>query len=183
MLCHLTRWMISQAHDKGRKMPRFVSRHAGRCEGCRAYSRFAGSLPSRLFGEIPAVLAEVPDFLPRRIPPISDEAGLERPSRSRLRLFLRPVPAAALLFVLGAGITILWILPGGSGPTETETKKALADLKYVTTVPDILQSAVANAESSLVRERLVLEKSVCSACDYLQARLNIRIERTEQRTT
>jgi len=185
MLCRLTRWMISRELDMGKKMPRFAARHAGRCDACRAYARFTASLPSRFSGEIPAVLAEAPDSLAGRIPPISDEAGPRRRSRFRRRLFLSPVrvilKAGAVVIILAVGVFLFRLVPGKPGPTAAATKAAFADLKFVTAVPDELQSAVAKAESSLVRERLLLEKSFLSVYDYLQARLNIRIERKGQR--
>ena len=42
---------------------------------------------------------------------------------------------------------------------------------------------VTEAESSLARERQILERSVASAVEYLQARLNIKIERRESPKT
>ena len=56
---------------------------------------------------------------------------------------------------------------------------ALAALKTVTAAPDEFQGMVREAESPLARERQILEHSVASAVEYLQARLNIKIERRE----
>jgi hypothetical protein len=53
-------------------------------------------------------------------------------------------------------------------------------LKSVTAAPDELGGAVAGAESSLDREREILEKSVLSALDYVQTRLNIKVEWKER---
>jgi len=180
MFCKLTRRLISRAEDRGKKMPRFAERHAARCGACREYVRFAASLPSRLSGDRPAFLAAVPDF------PLGQakwvEAGASRGKREILgrRLVLHPFPAAAAVLVIAAGALILFqVVLRESSPSPEDRAAALATLKSVTAAPDGFQGMVKDAESPLARERQILEKSVLSAVEYLQARLNIRIERRE----
>jgi predicted anti-sigma-YlaC factor YlaD len=180
MFCKLTRWLISREVDRGKKTPRFALRHAERCKACRAYVRFAASLPSRLSGERPAFLAAVPDF------PLNEaewvENGGNRGKRKvpRRRLFLHPFPVvvAAVLVVAGA-IVLFQVVLREPSPSPRERAAALATLKSITAAPDDFQGIVREAESPLARESQILEQSVASAIEYLQARLNIRIERRE----
>jgi hypothetical protein len=53
-------------------------------------------------------------------------------------------------------------------------------LKSITAAPGELGGAVIDVESSLDREREILERSILSALDYLQERLNIKIERRDR---
>ena len=47
----------------------------------------------------------------------------------------------------------------------------------VSGAPGELRGVVSEAESSLDKERQILEESIASAAEYLQVRLNIKIER------
>jgi hypothetical protein len=178
MFCKLTRWLISREADRGKKTPRFALRHAERCGACREYERFVTSLPSRFAGDRSAFLAAVPGF------PLNeagwagtvDDQGKRKTVRPRF--VLRPLPAAvaALAIVTGALVLFQVVLRVPS-PSPRERAAVLAALKAVTAAPDDLQGIVREAESPLARESQILEKSVLSAVEYLQARLNIRIER------
>jgi hypothetical protein len=180
MFCHLTRWLISGAEDRGKKMPRLAERHAARCGACREYARFTAALPSRLSGEKAALLAAVPDFPLNEAKWAETGAGLGKRAGLRRRLVLHPFPAAAAALVMVAGALILFhVVRRGSSLTSAEEQAAIASLKSVTAAPDGFQGIVTEAESSLERERQILERSVASAVEYFQARLNIRIERRE----
>jgi len=180
MLCKLTRWLISREVDRGIKTPRFALRHGERCGACRAYARFAASLPSRFAGERPAFLASVPDF------PLNEarwaEDGGVREKRGILprRLVLHPFPAAAAAILVVAGVLVLFqVVLREAGPSTQDEAAALAALKTVTAAPDEFQGMVGKVESPLAKERQILEQSVASAVEYLQARLNIKIERKD----
>jgi hypothetical protein len=184
MFCHLTRWLISRAVDQGKKLPRFAERHAVRCGACREYALFTASLPSRLSGERPAFLAAVPDFPLREAKGVED--GADRGGRKIFlrRLVLHPFPAAAAALIVIAGALILFqVVLRESSPSPEDRAAALAALKSVTAAPDGFQGMVKEAESPLARERQILERSVVSAVEYLQARLNIKIERRESPKT
>lgn len=184
MFCKLTRWLISRAEDRGRKMPRFAERHAARCGACREYVRFAASLPSRLSGDRPAFLAAVPDFPLGEAKWVEDGTDPGRREPLRRRLLLHPFPAAAAALIVIAGALILFQVElRESSPSPEERAAALATLKSVTAAPDGFQGIVKEAESPLARERQILERSVASAVEYLQARLNIKIERRESPKT
>ena len=180
MMCPLTRWLISRSLDTGKKMPGFAARHAQRCGACREYARFAESLPARFSGELPSLLADVPEAPPLALPSESKEERFIRSPRMGIRRFIRPVPVAALALFLVAGIFLFRQIVGGPGIKPGAT---LADLKSLITIPRDVQAAAVQAESPLVQERLLLEKSVLSAFEYLQARLNIKIERKDSRST
>jgi hypothetical protein len=178
MFCKLTRWLISREADRGKTTPRFALRHAERCGACREYARFAASLPSRFAGDRSAFLAAVPD-VPLNEAAWVDEGGA-RGKRGilRRRLVLHPYPIAAAAVLVVAGAIILFqVVLREPGPSATERAAALAALRAITAAPDDLQGIVREAESPLARESQILEKSVLSAVEYLQARLNIRIER------
>jgi len=177
MLCHLTRWFISRSEDEGGAWPRIAERHAARCGACREYARFVSSLSARMGAEIPSFLAQAPEA-----PPTLEGIDAKGP-RSRRRasgrrpVLLRPLPLAsaavtlvALLFIFAPAV---FRTPGLS---PADRQAAFAVLKTVTTAPADLRGAVAGAESSLDREREILEKSVLSALEYVQARLNVRVE-------
>jgi len=180
MLCHLTRRMISRAEDRGKKMPGWAERHSARCGACREYARFAASLKERLSGEKPALLAAVPDF------PLNEarwaEAEARRGNREVFgrRLVAHPFPVAAAALVVVAGVLILFqtVLREPS-PSPEERAAALAGLRSLTAAPDDFMGIVTEAESALAKEREILERSVVSAVEYLQARLNIKIERRD----
>ena len=183
MFCNLTRWLISRAEDRGKKMPRFAERHAARCGACREYALFAASLSSRLSGETSEFLAKAPDS-PLDPAAWVPEEGAGRGTRApfRRRFVLHPFPAAAAVLVVAASALVLFLVvrPGpGPGLTSAEKQAVIASLKSVSIAPAEFRGAVAEAESSLARERQILEKSVLSAVEYLQARLNIRVERKE----
>ncbi|HSA94571.1 MAG TPA: hypothetical protein VLJ16_00875 [Acidobacteriota bacterium] len=188
MRCRINRWMISRAEDAGKVPPRFVERHTARCEACGEFSRAAASISSRLRAERRAWLAKVPDFpidLTRgpELSPAASPASGPRPSASpHSRSFLRPLPvAASALAILAAGLILFQVYLRGPGPSAEDRLAARAAIDRLTSAPQTLPAAVGEAESALERERRILEESVASAAEYLQARLNIRIERREPR--
>ena len=181
MICNLTRWLISRAEDRGKEMPRFAERHAVRCGACRDYALFAAALSSRLSGETPAFLAEAPDS-PLDLAAWVPVEGAGRGTRAlfRRRFVLHPFPAAAAALVVVVSALIIFRVVGrgpGPGLTSAEKQAVIASLKSVAAAPAEFRLAAAEAESSLAKERQILERSVLSAVEYLQARLNIKIER------
>ena len=184
MLCTLSRWMISRAEDTGKKLPSIVARHVRRCGACGDQARAAASLSARLKGERTAWLAAVPEFSAglkrdREEPDMASRAAdTARPKPRRSWLALRPIPVAASLIVLAAaGLVLFRVIPRETAPSAEDRVAARAAIKTLTTAPEGLQGVIGEAESSLDRERRILESSVVAAVDYLQARLNIKIER------
>lgn len=177
MLCPLIRWLISRKTDTGVKMPEWGARHVERCESCRAYAAFSESLPDRLSEEVSAHLAAVPGVDARRIPFESVVSPAGR--RAGRRHFLRPFPVAAIVLTLGAAVVLIVGVRRGPTSAADEARAALAGLKRMTTVTGEWPGIIATAESSLEKERLILEKAARSACAYLQDRLNISIERKD----
>ncbi|HMA54499.1 MAG TPA: hypothetical protein VKT17_08545 [Acidobacteriota bacterium] len=184
MLCTLSRWLISRAEDTRKKLPSIVARHVRRCGACGAYARAAASLSTRLKGERSAWLAAVPEFpagleRDREEPEMAPgAAATARPRPRRSWLALRPVPVAVSLLVLvAAGFVLFRVVPRETAPTPADRVAARAAIKTLTTAPEGLQGVIGEAESSLDKERRILESSVVAAVDYLQARLNIKIER------
>jgi len=180
MLCAFSRWMISGAADTGKKPPRIVERHIRRCAACAEYARFASSLPARFAGDKDAFLAAVPEI------PLDEAAWAKEPVRadertsSGRRFALRPVPAVAgILVVVAAAFLVYRLAVREPGPTPEERAAGRAALKSLVSAPGELEGALTEAESSLEREGLILEKSIASAAEYLQARLNIKIERKD----
>jgi len=178
MRCFYARWAISRAEDRGTKRPRWVERHAGRCGSCGEYARFTASLKERFAGERPAVLAAVPEF------PLNEAAWAAAGDRgvqeraSHRRLVLRPLPAAAgALIVIAAGLVLLLVALREPSPSPQDRTAALSALRFLSAVPDRIPGVVTAAESSLEKERRILQKELSSAVEYLQARLNIKIER------
>jgi hypothetical protein len=186
MLCKISRWMISRADDTGKKLPRMAERHVGRCRACGEFARLSASLATRLRGERAAWLAQVPEFpwgLETRAEaaterPRAGEPGRSRPARPWFAL--RPLPAAAAALVIVAAAVVLFrVIPREAPPTAQDRVAARAALRTFTTAADRLPAAVTEAESLLEKERRILERSISSAAEYVQARLNIRIERKE----
>ncbi len=180
MLCHLTRKTISGSEDRGKALPRWAGRHIGRCEACRDYARFSASLKTRFAGDRSAFLAAVPEF------PLNDAAwdvaGAGRKERVSLgrRLVLHPFPAAAgVLAVAAAAFLVFRTVPRAPMPTAEDQAAARAAFKSLVAAPDGFRGALTGAESSLEKEKRIWESSVVSAVEYLQARLNIRIERRD----
>jgi hypothetical protein len=181
MLCHLARRAISGSQDRGRALPRWAGRHIGRCEACREYGEFAASLNTRLAGDRSAFLAAVPEFPLREA--AWDKAGTERKERISLgrRLVLHPFPAAAgVLAVAAAAFLVFRTVPRAAMPTAEDQAAARAAFKSIVAAPNGFRGALTEAESSLEQEKRIWESSVVSAVEYLQARLNIRIERRDE---
>ncbi|MGB8959655.1 MAG: hypothetical protein WCC00_11670 [Candidatus Aminicenantales bacterium] len=186
MLCTISRWMISRAEDTGKPLPRIVERHVRRCGVCGDEARSSASLASRLRGERSALLAEVPEF-PTGLESDREQPGrgsravdTTRPRSRRPWLALRPLPVAASLIVLvAAGLVLFRVIPRGTAPSAEDRIAARAAIRALTSAPKGLQGVFGEAESSLDKERQILERSIVSAVDYLQARLNIKIERKE----
>ncbi len=178
MLCRLTRWLISRAEDRGKALPRFAQRHAERCADCREYARFTAALSSRFSQEIRPFLAAIPDFPLNPAGPVSESP---RPGKGGLRgrrfAFL-PFPAAALA-VAATALILFLVVPRTASLSLRDREQAAATLKTVTAAPAQFRGILEGAETSLTNERAILEKSFLSAIDYLQARLNIKIERRE----
>jgi hypothetical protein len=181
MLCPLVKWLISKAEDGGKPLPGFAARHARRCRACGDYARAVASLSSGLRSERSAWLAAAPEFdvdLSTAGPLRPAEAPVRAPRRSWLGL--RPLPvAAALVAILAGAFVVVQVILRRPAPTAEERAAALAALKTITAAPAEVKGVIKEAESPLERERLVLQKSVASAVEFLQARLNIRIERRE----
>ena len=181
MICRIVRWTVSRAGDRGQAPPRWAARHAGRCPACREQARFMASLRERLAAERPAFLAAVPEF------PLNEAAWDKAESRDGARgvigrrPFLRPLPAAAGILLVAAAAAFLVFRTGGreSGPGAVDGAAARAALRSLASAPASLGGAITEAESSLEQEKRILEKSVVSAVEYLQARLNIKVERRE----
>jgi hypothetical protein len=178
MFCNLTRWLISRAEDRGKRMPRFAERHAARCEACREFGLFAASLSSRLSGETPSFLAKSPASPLDPAAWAAEGNGHGTGAPFRRRFALHPFPAAAAVVVVAASALILFLVVRREPAlTSAEKRAVIASLKSVAAAPAEFRLAVAGAESSLAKERQILERSVLSAVEYLQARLNIKIER------
>ncbi|MFO7732356.1 MAG: hypothetical protein R6X21_01750 [Candidatus Aminicenantes bacterium] len=181
MLCSLARRAISRSEDRGERMPRWAERHAARCGACREYARFTASLKARLSAEKEGFLAAVPDFPLNEASWARAAGGGERRGLFGLRPALRPWPAAAAaLTVLAAALVLFQVVLKGPSPAAEGRPAALPSLKAITAAAEGLPTVVANAESSLDKERRILEKSIASAFEYLQAQLNIRIERGDR---
>lgn len=180
MFCNLTRWLISRAEDRGKKMPRFAERHAVRCEACREFARFTTSLSVCLSAETSEFLAQAPDSPLDPAAWAAEGSGRGTRAPFRRRFVLHPFPAAAAVLVVAASALVLFlVVRPGPGLTSAEKRAVIVSLRSVTSAPAEFRGAVAQAESSLAKERLILEKSVLSAVEYLQTRLNISIERKE----
>ncbi len=186
MWCKPSRWMVSRSEDTGRKLPGFAGRHIGRCRACGEFARSSAALASRLRGERAAWLAGVPDFslgFESDAGPagtVGRAAAADKPASRRPRLGLRPLPvAAAVLVVAAAALVLFRSAPRAPAPTAQGRAAARAAIADLRSAPARLQGVLGEAESSLERERRVLEQSVTSAFEYLQTRLNIRIERKE----
>jgi hypothetical protein len=178
MTCELTRWLISRAEDRGKALPRFAERHAAACAACREHARFTASLRVRLGAEAPGFLAGTPEFAVDIAGAGDEDIGRGAREPGRRRPFLRPAPAAAAALAVVAGALILArVVLREPAPTPAEREAAFAALRSVTAAPGELPAAVAEVGSPLDRERQVLEKYVHSTVDYLQARLNIKVER------
>lgn len=162
-------------------MPRWAERHATRCGACREYARFTASLKARLSAEKEGFLAAVPDFPLNEASWASAAGSGERRGLFGLRPALRPLPAAAAaLTVLAAALVLFQVVLKGPSPATEGRPAALPSLKAITAAAEGLPTVVADAESSLDKERRILEKSIASAFEYLQAQLNIRIERGDR---
>jgi hypothetical protein len=180
MLCNLTRWLISRAEDREKEMPRFAERHAARCGACREYARFAASLSERLSGEASAFLAKAPDSPLAPAAWTAEEAGRGTLALHRRRFLAHPFPAAAAILLVAVSALVLFrVVRPGPGLTSAEKQAIIADLKSVAAAPSEFRVAIAEVESPLAKERQILERSVLSAVEYLQAHLNIKIERRE----
>jgi hypothetical protein len=182
MLCKYSRWMISRAEDTPKALPRIAERHVRRCRACAEYARTVASLSSRLRAERSAWLAGIPDFVvgpwPDAASSPSSEVAASTPRRSRPGL--RPLPVAAAVLVVIAGALVLFqVVLKAPGPTTEERAASLAALKTISAAPEEIGGAIKDAESSLDQERRILARSLVSAANYLQARLNIKIERRE----
>lgn len=181
MLCYLTRRAISGSEDRGKALPRWAGRHIVRCEACREYAGFAASLKTRLAGDRAALLAAVPEFPLKET--AWDKAGTERKERVSLgrRLVLHPFPAAVgVLAVAAAAFLVFRTVPRAPMPTAEDRAAARAAFKSLVGAPGGFRGALTEAESSLEKEKRIWESSVASAVEYLQARLNIRIERRDE---
>jgi hypothetical protein len=103
-----------------------------------------------------------------------------KPASFGRRLALRPLPAAAaVLAVVAAALLIFRVALREPGPTSEDRAAGRAAIMSIAAAPGGFRGALTEAESSLERERQALERSVASAVEYLQARLNVRIERRD----
>jgi len=183
MICLWTRWLISRSHDLGKPLPGFAARHAESCRRCREYARFCGTLPSRLSESLPARLDRAPASSPFRIPRVTEESENRRSGGPGRRVFLRPVLVAAAVLALAAGAFLFLRIANGPSMSAERAKAALEDLRKVTAAPGEWPSAVTTAESTLDKERRLIENAAKSAFDYLQNRLNITIVRADRQST
>jgi hypothetical protein len=184
MLCMLSRWMVSRAEDTGKKLPRFAVRHAKRCGACREFARSSASLSTGLEAERAAFLDGVPEFSVATLPATEisttergDVAGADR-QLGRPWPFLRPLTVAAAVLIIAVGAFVVFRIGRHEPELSVQDRAAaMAAIKSVSGAPGELGGIVGEAESSLDKERQILEKSIAAAAEYLQARLNIKIER------
>jgi hypothetical protein len=79
--------------------------------------------------------------------------------------------------LVAAGFVLFRVISREPAPSAENRVAARAAIKTLTSAPEGLPGVFGEAESSLDKERQILERSITSAVDYLQARLNIRVER------
>ena len=176
MFCTLCRWLISRAEDTGKKLPGIAEGHIRRCPACGEYARDCASLAARLRAERSAWLVGVPDFPP--LPALEGEASPAALPSRRPRFALRPLPAAAAaLLVIAGALVVSRLAVKAPEPSEADRAAAMEALRSLSAAPREFPEIVGEAESPLVAERRILESSVASAVEYLQDRLNIKIER------
>jgi hypothetical protein len=176
--------MASRAEDTGKKLPGFAERHVKRCDACREFARSSASLSAGLREEKSAFLAGVPEFSVRPLSPAETPAtgprsvaAVDRKPRRQM-LYLRPLPAAAAVLILAVGAFVVFRITGPRPELSLQDRAAaMAAIKSVSSAPSELGGVVGKAELSLDKERQILERSIASAAEYLQARLNIKIER------
>jgi len=181
MLCHLTRWFVSRSEDGGKAWPRFAERHAARCAACREYARFASALPTRLSAEVPSLLAQAPEAALTFEGAEAERSRSRRGASVRRTVFLRPLPlASAALALVALVLVFTQVILREPRLSPADRQAAFAALRSVTAAPDELGGVAVDVESSLDRERDILERSILSALDYLQERLNIKIERKDR---
>jgi hypothetical protein len=82
-----------------------------------------------------------------------------------------------VIVLAAAGLVLFRVIPREPSPSAEDRVAARAAIRTLASAPQGLRGVVGGAESSLNKERQILERSVASAVDYLQARLNIKIER------
>ncbi len=178
MLCRIAQWAISKAEDRATQPPRWVERHIGRCGPCRDYARFTASLKGRLSREKAEFLRAVPEFTVNTEAWVPAEAGRKDRIPYLRWLVLRSLPAASAGFAVLAAALVLWqVVLKEPSPSPADRAAALAAIKSVVAAADEFPGVVTEAESSIERERRIIESSLTSAFEYLQARLNVKIER------
>jgi len=171
--------MVSRSEDTGKKLPRPIERHIGRCRACGVFVRASMAMASELRAERAAWLAKVPDFAVGLEPEPRQMVDSEPTSRRRILFGLRPLPvAAAALAVVASGFVLFQVLRRQEpAPNAQGLVAARSAIMSLATAPRGFGGMVGEAESSLERERQILERSIASAAEYVQARLNIKIER------
>jgi hypothetical protein len=182
MLCKFSRWMISRAEDTGKALPGIAERHVRHCRACGEYVRTLASLSTRLRAERSAWLAGVPDFELGPWPAAAVSPVIDAAARTprRPRWGLQPLPVAAAILVVVAGALVLFqVVLRTPRPSVEEHAAALTALRTISAAPTEIGVALRDVESPLDQERQILERSLVSAANYLQARLNIKIERRE----
>ena len=185
MMCLLIRRLISRAEDRGAPLPGPAERHVARCEACREFARSTASLGERLAAEVPSVLDRAPEtrldavFAAGPAGPARATGGTRR-FRPRL-VALRPVPAVAAALAVAAVALVLFFRVPPRRPAAPPSAEApvLAGLRSIAAARAGFPTAIGGAEATLAGERAVLERSVLSTLEYLQAQLNIRIERRD----
>ncbi|HOW85662.1 MAG TPA: hypothetical protein P5119_00705 [Candidatus Aminicenantes bacterium] len=184
MVCALCRWFVSRAEDSGKKAPRWVGRHLGRCRACGEYALASETLSLRLRSERSAWLDDVSPAAaggPLDLETAGDKTrpgGAGRERRPRSLAVLRPLPiAAAALILIAAGLVLFRTARREPAPPAGGPAAARAAFERLAAAPGDLRRTLNEAESPLEREGRALEQLVVSAADYLGDRLNVRIER------
>ena len=178
MFCNIYKWLISRSLDSGKGVPGIVSRHLGRCRGCREFSRLSQSLDRKLVGDASRFLQKstVNDSLNKKI--ILALAVKQPPVKFQRRRFLAaPVPAlAAAVIVLAVAVGI--ILQTVTGPVKAPgtTNDIINDLSEFSIIDASFREAVGGIESPMETEIHELKQTLNSAAEFIISGLDIKID-------
>ena len=178
MKCGLAQWLVSSASDRNRPLPRWVHRHADRCQPCRDFIRFSGLLDDRARRDAINLLETIEEppiaGMPDRIPAGARPDATLRPTARRIWIRAAATSAAAAL-ILGAIMIFRPSSPALTPISATSLWEEVSPLNKLPVQGGAIHVWAVEAESPLDLEYENLKKALSSAARIVQGRLDLKI--------
>lgn len=168
MFCFLHKWLISQAQDSGKSIPKSTRRHLSLCRTCNEFVNLCHRFENKTAQDKPLYAPPNLSALEKKISSRLHAATIPSSHPTR-RFALAPMlVATSLVLAISIGVFLL------KGPSSNSAR-ILPQLSQVTLAPASLTEAMIKVESPLETEMRAWHQTMTSTADFLRSCLDIQL--------